>query len=74
MLMQSSLFLDQDELRTLSGRCNKAQQIEALRQMGVPFYVNATGRPIVVRCLLQGQTVPTEKLTKWTPRLVVRHG
>jgi len=42
-------FLDSDELQALTGRRIKSKQIQALRAMGVPFFVNAMGKPVVSR-------------------------
>lgn len=67
----AALFLDVDELRTLTGRCAKAQQIAALKTMAVPFYVNAAGRPVVVRAAIEGRPAKeAERPTTWSPRLV----
>lgn len=39
------LFLTEDEVAILTGRKIKKLQVEALRKMGVPFFVNAANRP-----------------------------
>lgn len=52
--MVDALFLDADELRTLTGFSHKARQVEQLRRMGVPFYVNARGAPVVACSVVQG--------------------
>ena len=64
------LFLDKEEMRTLTGRASKRLQIDALKQMGISFYVNAAGRPVVVRAVLEGKAESQDapKLT-WSPRL-----
>jgi hypothetical protein len=41
----SQMFLNNEELAILTGRKNKSTQIHALRKMGIPFFVNACGRP-----------------------------
>jgi hypothetical protein len=43
----SDMFLNQEELATLTGRKMKSKQIEALRRMGLLFHVNAVGKPVV---------------------------
>lgn len=65
----STTFLDCDEVIELTGRIIKSKQIEALRKMGLPFFVNATGRPIVARCVIEGRmgaAMPAPK-AKWVP-------
>lgn len=47
------LFLDQDELRWLTGLTQKTRQIAQLKKMGIAFYVNAAGMPIVLRAALE---------------------
>lgn len=64
-------FLTADELVALTGRKRKGHQIEALRQQGIPFYVSAIGRPVVVRSVLTGGT-PTAQADRdeWRPRVL----
>jgi hypothetical protein len=50
-----SMFLTPDELAELTGRKIKSKQIEALRRMGLPFHVNATGKPVVPSWAAQGR-------------------
>ena len=54
------LFLDDDEIRKLTGRAQKRRQIEALRQMGIPFWVNALGEPIVTTAAVEGRKDPPQ--------------
>jgi hypothetical protein len=42
-----SIFLDDDDVVKLTGKKLKAGQIDVLRRMGILFYVNAAGRPVV---------------------------
>jgi hypothetical protein len=49
------MFLNPQEVAELAGRKIKKLQIEQLRWMGIPFYVNAIGRPIVVRAVPGGK-------------------
>lgn len=59
-------FLSQDELETLTGRKNKSKQIEALRRMGIVFFVNACGRAVVARSVIEGgRATPVAK--GWSP-------
>lgn len=69
----STLFITDDELRELTGRKIRRCQIDALRTMGVPFRVNAAGRPVVCRSAVEGKpSTYTEEPTGWTPRVI--HG
>jgi len=43
------MFLTDEELFVLTGYRRPKLQIEQLRRMGVPHWVNALGRPIVRR-------------------------
>lgn len=54
------MFLTADELVELTGRKIKSKQIEALRRMGLPFHVNAVGKPVVAAATIEGrkQTAP----------------
>lgn len=64
----ADMFLNQEELATLTGRKMKSKQIEALRHMGLPFHVNAVGKPVVARVAIEGraaEVAPTAPA--WTP-------
>lgn len=63
-------FLTADELVALTGRKRKAHQIEALRQQGIPFYVSAVGRPVVVRAALTGAATAAQARPTWSPRVL----
>ncbi len=57
-----NMFLTPDEVSQLTGREQKSLQIEALMDMGIPFYVNASGRPVVPSAAISGnETVPKKK-------------
>lgn len=68
--MNAALFLDDDELKTLTGRKTKSKQIEWLRASGVPFRVNATGHPVVTRVAVEGRQEPVQQPRGWTPRVI----
>jgi hypothetical protein len=69
----SDIFLTRDEIATHTGRKLKSKQIEALRTMGSPFFVNATGHPVVARAAIDGNPKRTEKPKElWVPK-VLRH-
>ncbi|WP_413213932.1 DUF4224 domain-containing protein [Paraburkholderia kururiensis] len=50
------MFLSPDELAVLTGRKVKSKQIDSLRRMGIPFFINACGRPIVARATVEGRS------------------
>jgi hypothetical protein len=45
----SDMFLTKDEIATLAGRKTKSKQIEMLRKMALPFWVNAHDAPVALR-------------------------
>lgn len=53
-----AMFLNLEQLIELTGRKLKSKQIEALRRMGVPFRVNAVGRPVVAVSAIEGARPP----------------
>lgn len=73
---QSPMFLQPTELAELTGIKNgkkgkprEACQIEALKKMKVPHFVNAIGRPIVSRAVIEcvGMAV---KYETWKPTVL----
>ncbi|HEV2612497.1 MAG TPA: DUF4224 domain-containing protein [Noviherbaspirillum sp.] len=66
----SAVFLEESEIVVLTGRKIKSKQIEALRKMGLPFFVNAVGKPIVTRSAAEGRK-EQQMPTKWE---MPRHG
>ncbi|MEC5161683.1 DUF4224 domain-containing protein [Janthinobacterium sp. CG_S6] len=56
-----SVFLSAEDVATLTGRKVRAKQIETLRSMGVPFYVNAVGCPVVPAAAVEGRKAPAPK-------------
>ena len=64
------MFLTPSELRTLTGRAHKSRQIEELARMGLPYWVNAAGAPIVPRAALEGRahSRQDEQPEPWTPK------
>jgi hypothetical protein len=61
----SDMFLNREELAILTGRKTKSRQIEALRRMGVPFYVNAMNQPVVARTAIEGPAKAEAPKAKW---------
>lgn len=64
-------FLNEQELAALTGFKLKSKQVAQLKKMGVPFYVNATGRPVAVRSVVEGGKVqPSPENRGLMPRVV----
>lgn len=61
----SSTFLADEDLAILTGRKVKSKQIEVLRKMGLPFFVNAVGKPIVPTSAIEGKK--EQPKATWTP-------
>lgn len=70
----STTFLTQEEVAELTGRKVRSKQIEGLRQMGIAFWVNPVGRPVIARSAIEGKSsAPAAKKEKVVP-LVYRTG
>lgn len=61
-----SPFLEDPDLKRLTGRQQKSRQIEWLRIAGIPFRVSATGHPVVLWAAVKGKDVETTEA--WRPR------
>ncbi len=59
-----SAFLAAEDLAALTGRKVKSKQIEVLRAMGLPFWINAVGRAVVPLSAVEGRSEPPRK-KKW---------
>lgn len=64
------MFLTPEELATLTGRKRAAGQIAQLKLMGLPFFVNAAGRPIITRAAVEGSAAMAQyqQPVTWTPK------
>ena len=67
------MFLDDEQLVLLTGirtgrngKTREQLQCEHLRRVGIPFYPNARGKPVVVYEALIGKTSEQSK-PKWVP-------
>lgn len=76
----SELFLEPDEIVKLTGirggyrgKTREQRQIVQLRAQKVPFYVNAAGRPIVARAVIEGGKAEPRAVASWEPG-VMAHG
>lgn len=65
--MESPLFLTDSELRELTGRKLRTLQIAALRDMGIPFRINAAQRPVVCRSAVEGHSMIAAEPKGWAP-------
>lgn len=55
----------------LTGRKLKSLQIEQLRTMGIPFWVNAVNAPVVSRSAIEGRAeATTPAKPKWSSNAV----
>jgi hypothetical protein len=72
----SSMFLTAQEVAELTGirggwrgKTREQRQIDTLRKMKVPHYVNAAGRPVVARAVIEGIGAAPEVVETWEPGL-----
>ncbi|RQS63861.1 DUF4224 domain-containing protein [Burkholderia sp. Bp8984] len=72
---KSDLFLTVDEVAELTGIRNGRRgqtreelQIAWLRTSGIPFWINARGRPIIARARITGQPTEPPPRPKWQPK------
>lgn len=63
-------LLSREEIAAYTGRKIKSLQIRALRDMGVPFRINATGHPVVTRSAIEGVKEAEPVKQAWTPRVL----
>lgn len=62
-----SAFLQANDLAILTGRKVKSKQIEALRKMGIKFFVNACGKPVVPVAAIEGRKEEKQVIEQWNP-------
>lgn len=66
-------FLEDAELARLTGRKMKSKQIAWLRNEGLPFFVSATGHPVVAWSAVDLRRGPAANETTgrgWAPRVI----
>lgn len=61
------MFLDDEALFKLTGYRQKAKQIARLRAQGVPFFVNASGHPVVAEAAITGKSDAPKQSKTWEP-------
>lgn len=67
--VEMSIFLTQDDIAELTGRKKKSCQIDQLRNMGVAFRVNASGRPVVTIAAVEGGKIEKFDI-EWKPAVL----
>jgi hypothetical protein len=66
--IEQSTFLSTEAVAMLTGRRRKSKQVEALRMMGLPFWVNPIGQPIVTVAAVEGRREPSREKEWVMPR------
>lgn len=69
-----SIFLNPSDVAILTGKKSKAGQVDALRRMGIAFYVNPSGRPVVPRSSVEGKEISDKPTPAWEPSVLNSHG
>lgn len=64
-----SEFLHPDDVAILTNKKKKSAQVAALRQMGIRFIVNPSGRPVVPKSAIDGRKVEPIIRT-WSPAVL----
>jgi len=71
--LRETMFLDDKEVARLTGFSRKTRQVQQLRMMGIPFYVNAAGRAVVTRSVVDGSRQEAKKTVgSWSPAALKR--
>lgn len=73
-----SLFLTPQEVVELTGiargrggKTREHMQAEHLRQLGIPFFPNASGRPMIARAIIEGGTFKQNQPKQtWQPAVL----
>ena len=69
----SEALLTKDGIAILTGRKTKSKQIETLRKMASPFWVNGLDAPVVPRSAIEGRRERPESEPEklpWIPRVL----
>ena len=64
------MFLTADEVRELTGYAIKAKQIAQLRRMGIAFFINGGGRPIITVSAIEGRKQEAIIVPVWRPAVL----
>lgn len=69
----TDMFLTKEEVAILTGRKYKRLQIEQLRKIGLPFWVNAVNAPVVPRSAIEGgKKTPVAPKPQWIPSVLLQ--
>lgn len=70
--IKPSAFLSAEDVAILTGRRFKGQQIAELKVMGIPFWINAMGKPIVARAVVEGRKIAAADAPRerWQPKMM----
>jgi len=60
-------FLDANDLVLLTGRRTKSKQVATLRKMGIQFFINACGKPVVPLSAIDGRREEKKLKHQWNP-------
>jgi len=67
----AAVFLDRKDIIELTNKKAKGKQIDTLRRMGIPFFVNSTGHPVVTRSAVEGKPEAEQPVKKtWVPKVL----
>lgn len=69
----SETFLTPEEVRELTGYRQKKPQAAMLQEMGLRFWVNALGWPVVPRSAIDGLPANTKELESTKPTWKSKH-
>lgn len=77
----SDLFLAPNDIVSLTGvrggyrgKTREQRQIEVLRKQKIPFFINAAGRPVVAKAVIEGSAAPKHSAPlSWEPGIMA-HG
>jgi hypothetical protein len=67
------MFLEPEEIIQLTGLRQKKAQIAQLKRMGIPFFVNASGHPVVAVAAIQGGKSAEKPKPQWSPTWAASH-
>ncbi|MCL2076302.1 MAG: DUF4224 domain-containing protein [Betaproteobacteria bacterium] len=65
-------FMTRENIAALTGRRSRARQIIALRNMGIQFYINDRGYPVVPETAITGAKPAAPEPQKWQPAVVCK--
>jgi len=65
-----SIFLSKEDVAELTGHKRNDAQVDMLRTMGIQFYINASGRPIVPKSAIEGLKQDLKQTQSWEPAVL----